>query len=208
MLPLIEDNVDFFLEAIVRWGYPEITPEQISAQLRWIRLCVDPPALRAAYEAYAQVDVRDALSRISAPTLVLDRRNDRVLKDSAVAEAAAMLPNAILRLLDGTSPTPFLSDDWETAAIALEQFLDAPDPDSLPPSAAQIRAAQTLLTPRERDVLRLVVAGQRNRDIVTALNIAPPTVARHVSNLLHKTGCSNRTELARYAADHALTRNR
>ncbi len=75
MLPLIEDNVDFFLEAIVRWGYPKITPDQISAQLRWIRLCVDPPALRAAYAAYAEVDVRGALSRITAPTLVLNRRD-------------------------------------------------------------------------------------------------------------------------------------
>jgi pimeloyl-ACP methyl ester carboxylesterase/DNA-binding CsgD family transcriptional regulator len=206
MLPLIEDNVDFFLEAIVRWGYPQITPDQISAQLRWIRLCVDPPALRAAYEAYAQVDVRDALRRITAPSLVLDRRDDRVLKDSALAETAAMLRNASLRLLDGTSPGPFSSDDWETVALTLEQFLDAPDPDPPPPTKAEIRAEQTALTPRERDVLRILVAGQRNRDIAATLNIAPATVARHVSNLLHKTGCSNRTELARYAADHALTR--
>jgi len=171
--------------------------------LAFIRLCVDPLELRAAYEAYAQVDVRDALERVQAVAIVLDHRGDRVLRAGALGEVAAALPRGSLRLLEGSAANPFRTPDWEAAALALEQFLDAPDPDSLPPNGAQSGAPQTTLTRRERDVRRLVVVGQRNRDIAAALDVAPATVACHVSNLLHKTGCSNRTELARYATDRA-----
>ena len=204
LLPLIDDNFDFFIEASMRWGNPDITPEQMPAAVAWVRLCVDPPALRAAYEAYAQVDVRDALRRVQAPALVLDRRGDRVLTESALAEVAAALPLGSLRLLEGNSPGPFWSEEWEASALALEQFFDAPDADVLPPTTDQVETPRATLTPREHEVLALVAAGQRNRDIAAALNIAPATVTRHVSNLLRKTSLSNRTELATYATEHGL----
>ena len=60
------------------------------------------------------------------------------------------------------------------------------------------------LSPRELEVLRLIAAGRSNPQIAEALTIAPGTVGRHVSNLLAKTGLSNRVELATYAADHGL----
>ena len=58
------------------------------------------------------------------------------------------------------------------------------------------------LTPREVEVLRLV--GLRSRGIAEDLVIAPATVTRHISNILNKTGLSNRTELSRYASEHGL----
>ena len=101
----------------------------------------------------------------------------------------------------------FLSEDWEAAALALEQFLNAPDPDPLLPAPASDASPTATLAPREREVLTPVAAGRRNREIAEALNIAPATVTRHVSNLLAKTGLSNRTELATYAATHGLSGN-
>ena len=58
------------------------------------------------------------------------------------------------------------------------------------------------LTGREFEVLRLVAAGQSNRDIATALFISPKTASVHVSNILAKLGASTRTEAA--AKAHAL----
>jgi DNA-binding CsgD family transcriptional regulator/tetratricopeptide (TPR) repeat protein len=58
------------------------------------------------------------------------------------------------------------------------------------------------LTGREFEVLRLVAAGQSNRDVATALFISPKTASVHVSNILAKLGASTRTEAA--ARAHAL----
>lgn len=51
------------------------------------------------------------------------------------------------------------------------------------------------LSPREREVLRLVASGARNRGIAERLNVSENTVKFHVSNLLRKVGASSRSEL-------------
>jgi DNA-binding NarL/FixJ family response regulator len=52
------------------------------------------------------------------------------------------------------------------------------------------------LTARELEVLRLVAAGQSNREIAAALVISPKTASVHVSNILAKLGAATRTEAA------------
>jgi DNA-binding CsgD family transcriptional regulator len=53
------------------------------------------------------------------------------------------------------------------------------------------------LTPREREILALLIRGLTYRDIAAALVISEKTVSSHVSNLLRKTETSNRVELTR-----------
>ncbi|MEV6569331.1 helix-turn-helix transcriptional regulator [Streptomyces kronopolitis] len=50
------------------------------------------------------------------------------------------------------------------------------------------------LTPREREVLRLVADGRSNRQIADALFISPKTASVHVSHILAKLGVSGRGE--------------
>ena len=52
------------------------------------------------------------------------------------------------------------------------------------------------LTSRELEVLRLVAAGQSNREIAAALVISPKTASVHVSNILAKLDAATRTEAA------------
>jgi DNA-binding NarL/FixJ family response regulator len=52
------------------------------------------------------------------------------------------------------------------------------------------------LTPTEKAVAQLVVEGLTNSDIAERLVMGRETVKTHVSNLLRKTGVSNRTQLA------------
>ncbi|HEV2452441.1 MAG TPA: BREX system ATP-binding domain-containing protein [Streptosporangiaceae bacterium] len=61
------------------------------------------------------------------------------------------------------------------------------------------------LTSREREVLRLIVAGRSNREIGATLFIAPKTASVHVSNILAKLGAASRTEAAAIAHDEGLT---
>ena len=59
--------------------------------------------------------------------------------------------------------------------------------------------ATLALTPREREVLRLVALGWSNRRIAEALAIAPKTASVHVSNILGKLDVENRVEAAAIA---------
>ena len=56
------------------------------------------------------------------------------------------------------------------------------------------------LSPREREVLRLLLSEQTNAEIAAQLFVSEATVKFHVRNLLKKTGCKNRMEvIAAYA---------
>lgn len=64
--------------------------------------------------------------------------------------------------------------------------------------AAYERLVATL-TPREREVMDLVVAGRHNREIAAALNISPRTVEVYKANLQTKLRVNNIPELVRFS---------
>jgi LuxR family maltose regulon positive regulatory protein len=57
------------------------------------------------------------------------------------------------------------------------------------------------LTPREQQVLRLLLAGASNQQIASELVISLATVKKHVSNLLGKLGVASRTQAIARARD-------
>jgi DNA-binding NarL/FixJ family response regulator len=61
------------------------------------------------------------------------------------------------------------------------------------------------LSPREREVLRLLADGRTAADVGHVLGISAHTVRRHVSNLTSKLGVGGRSGLTRYAVEHGLT---
>ena len=71
-------------------------------------------------------------------------------------------------------------------------------------SHSETREAPGGLTLREMEVLRLIAAGQTNKEIGATLVISEHTVARHVQNMLAKLGCPSRAALAAFAAEHGL----
>jgi len=60
------------------------------------------------------------------------------------------------------------------------------------------------LTPRERDVIKLIAEGNTSEEIAEALTIAKKTVDRHRANILDKLGMRNRVDLTRYAIRRGL----
>jgi len=60
------------------------------------------------------------------------------------------------------------------------------------------------LTPREREVLRLLARGLSNRLIARELVLSEKTVKAHVSAILAKLGVADRTQAALHAVHHGL----
>ena len=70
---------------------------------------------------------------------------------------------------------------------------------SLRPMQARSTGGMALLTPRERDVVRLAVEGMRNQEISARLNVSEHTVRNYLFRIFDKLGISSRVELVLYA---------
>jgi FixJ family two-component response regulator len=66
---------------------------------------------------------------------------------------------------------------------------------------AELRARFAQLTPREREVLELVVAGLLNKQIASRLGIGERTVKAQRAQVMAKLGAANAAELGRIAAE-------
>jgi FixJ family two-component response regulator len=88
--------------------------------------------------------------------------------------------------------------DEEKLINAIEEaFVDVRE---LATASARRASAQALfpaLTPREREVMELVVAGRHNRDIAVLLDISARTVEVHKARLMDKLGVDNIADLVR-----------
>jgi DNA-binding NarL/FixJ family response regulator len=65
-------------------------------------------------------------------------------------------------------------------------------------------AVRPLLAARELEILRLVADGLTDNEIGKQLYISPRTVQNHLTRIREKTGLRRRSELARWAVEHAI----
>ena len=78
-----------------------------------------------------------------------------------------------------------------------------PSPTATAP-AAGIDPELDQLSPREREVLRLIARGYTYKEVGRDLSISAKTVESHVSSVLRKLQLSTRHELTRWATDRRL----
>jgi DNA-binding CsgD family transcriptional regulator len=111
-----------------------------------------------------------------------------------------------------------MAGDWEKAEAArgsaagiakragLRPLLDGLDRDRAQAGATGERSggAGASLTPRQRDVLRLIATGLTNKEAAEQLNLSPRTVEMHVAKALERLNCRTRTEAIRRAAESGL----
>jgi DNA-binding NarL/FixJ family response regulator len=107
--------------------------------------------------------------------------------------------------------------DREEARALLEEGIQYAEERGMPPIAEHARAELARLeasggaypdglTPREAEILGLIAAGRMDKEIAHELHITVKTASNHVGNILRKIGAGNRTEAARYAMQHGLSR--
>jgi two-component system nitrate/nitrite response regulator NarL len=112
-----------------------------------------------------------------------------VLKDSTTE----LLFEAMTRVMAGQS--------WVGQTL-IADLMDAVR--NLPHQPAGPRHQPFGLTPREREVLSLVVAGCANKEIAQRFTVSEETIKHHLTRMFEKVGASNRLELALTATRHGL----
>jgi DNA-binding NarL/FixJ family response regulator len=149
----------------------------------------------------AQTDVHELLPSISTPTLVVHRQSDRQMPPEVSAGLAAALPAGRLVQPPGDRPALFLENLPADVELVAGFVADGSVRET---QVAPAPADHNGLTPREREVLRLLAGGGTNAAIARSLDITEHTVERHVANLYRKIGARGRAEATAYAVRHGL----
>ena len=86
------------------------------------RVAASPGMVRNIFALYPKLDIRDVLPAIQVPTLVLHRRDDRMVRPEMSHYLADRIPRAKFVELDGTDHL-FFTDDADTLLDEIEEFL-------------------------------------------------------------------------------------
>ncbi len=156
------------------------------------RAAITPERGRKVLRLVDQFDMTEQATRVDVPTLVITEPDLFIAEHYSRAVAAA-IPNAQFVLAE--TRERFANETW--------RFIGASPGDTPAPLTAGTGDAVTL-TPRELEVLAVLVAGQSNRKIAESLVLSERTVARHIANIYEKTGVHGRAEITAYALRHRL----
>ncbi len=163
------DIIDEMIQIATTLHKPARMAEYLALQARW----------------YAQQNAPDkAVAALKAAVAIAEPRGlIRSLADAGPALAA------LVTMLAAATPSPYLT--------RLQQALSASAPATPNASGTPSAASAAIhLTRRERDVLRLLMAYQTDREIAEQLVISPLTVRTHIEHLSEKLGVSGRRAIA------------
>ena len=154
-------------------------------------LDIDLPGL-SGIEAVREIAPRLPDTRIVMLTASTDRRDllDAIRHGAAGYLTKDLTGDALLRAVRGLRRGDLAMSRTHAQTVVHHLARHAAS------AGSPTDAVDSLLSARERDVLRLLADGLTDRDIATALAISPRTVESHVSSVLRKLGVRNRAEAA------------
>jgi class 3 adenylate cyclase len=175
MRAMMDKDWTFYTEAAARalLGWSEGEPARRFAEL--IRQSITPDGVKRAVASLNDYDVTDLVSRVKAPTLVLQRSRAQPGVDVA-RSIAAEIPDARLVILEGESGAPYLGDA-DAVLEAIDEFLsEGEEPETEGPSADIVHTilftdveGSTALTDRLGDAKAREILREHERMVREAL---------------------------------------
>ena len=150
-------------------------------------------------------DPRPWVAGVLAPILLVQAHSTSHTDDER-ARVAGSLPAARRVQIPGRRPYP-VGENLAPFLGAMDEFLAERAPETVHHQGhAPLSFVHKSLTPREQEVLTLVVAGHTNQGVAEALTLSERTVAWHVANIYQKLGVHNRAQATAFAfgADDSL----
>ena len=127
------------------------------------------------------------------------RRDAQAVKDAMTAGFTGFLTK--------DTPLPSFAERIRSALrgeVVVPQRLETPRVESRTPEEATADLLAGQLTPREREVLALLVEGSDNAEIARRLAVSANTVRTHVQSILTKLGVRSRLQAAAFAVRHQV----
>jgi len=153
------------------------------------RAAAEPATVRALLELAHTLDLTELLPEIGAPTLVVQREEDRAAPYAQAEKLAAGIRGARLVPLPGRDHLPYVGDA-DALADTVRGFLGLST--GRPPGG--------VLTPRQREVAALVAQGLSNREIAERLVITERSAESHVERIRIRLGFRSRAQVAAWVA--------
>jgi len=191
VVALVRAHWGLGLKALAGAFVADPTAEDLAGFTKFQRASASAAVAARLLEVYYETDIRDLLPQIRARTAVLHREADRGTPFELGREVAALIPDATLIPLPGSSHL-FYHGDWLAVAEVVLDFL------------AERAGGEPRLTPRELQVAELVAEGLTNQAIASRLSIAPRTAETHVENIRRKLQVSSRAQIATWVTRHRL----
>ncbi|HEU4869417.1 MAG TPA: LuxR C-terminal-related transcriptional regulator, partial [Pyrinomonadaceae bacterium] len=150
-------------------------------------------------ESRAMLDVTGLLAQVQTPTLVLHARGDVVAPIAEGHIIAAGIPGAQFVELDSKNHILLENEPaWGRFCDEVLEFM------SLKGKTIGEDPAFASLSPREREVLKLIMEGLGNAPIAERLSISEKTVRNHVSNIFDKLGVWTRAQALVFAIERGF----
>jgi DNA-binding CsgD family transcriptional regulator/pimeloyl-ACP methyl ester carboxylesterase len=198
LLSLIEQDWETFVASAMHAWLEAADAETVRLEAQAAAAATTPALTRRAIQAASAVDLTDRLPELTVPVLVLHRRSSRQIPLQVSERLAAAVPDGRLLVLDGSAATPWVG----RVDIVLREivgFLGA-----TPGVDSSADASGRALSNREREVLRLIAAGETNAEIGRRLAVSVNTVERHVTNLYRKIDARGRADATAWALRNGI----
>lgn len=194
------------------------------------RLLEEVPGVEVVGEAGDGLELLQLLPRLSPHLIVLDLSMPRMRGVEALYDLKSLCPAAKVLILtmhkereylfhalkagaDGFLVKEDAAEELQAAIQALRQGKRyfsprvAPEMQEMLADEYQGRssAAEEVLSPRERQVLKLIAEGRSSKEIADLLFISQRTVHNHRYNILRKLRLKRITDLVRYAVEKGYT---
>jgi pimeloyl-ACP methyl ester carboxylesterase len=189
MLGLVESHWGLGSDLLTEVFAPDADAKTREQFGRYQRASSTASMARALLALSYELDVKDFLGQVRAPTLVVHRAQDR----AAPLEQAALLASGIARaqfvVLPGRSHLPF-AGDVHALVTTMRRFLGL---------STASRDARTL-TPRQNEVAALISDGCTNAEIAVRLGIDERSAEGHVERIRLRLGFRSRAQIAAWYA--------
>jgi DNA-binding NarL/FixJ family response regulator len=192
-------------QAIFRAGAARVLA--LEDDLRIVAQCEDGAKLLAAVEAMRgsiviassslQADLKDVLARTRAA-------GSRVI---LIAENAETVPAELATLLDGVvcrSITGATLVDCVRRVAQGQRFIQRSNVTTIQSSDSVGARVRDRLTPKEMQIVALIVQGCKNKDIATQLGTKEQVIKNYLRSIYDKSGVSDRLELALFTIHHRV----